>query len=155
VFANGRDVTASIREQSVGEWASKVSTRPEVRERLVAAQRAMGRDGGVVLEGRDIGTVVFPDADVKFYLDASTEERGRRRHRQLRERGEAPSLADVVAEIEGRDRRDQEREHSPLRRAVDALHIDTTVLPPQAVIEELLQTCLERLRSRGSELQKP
>jgi CMP/dCMP kinase len=155
VFANGRDVTASIREQPVGEWASKVSTRPEVRERLVAAQRAMGRDGGVVLEGRDIATVVFPDADLKFYLDASAEERGRRRHRQLQERGEAPSLAAIVAEIESRDRRDQQREHSPLRCGPDALRIDTTALSPQAVIDELLQRCLERLGPRGVELQKP
>jgi cytidylate kinase len=155
VFANGRDVTVAIREQPVGEWASKVSTRPEVRDRLVAAQRAMGRDGGVVLEGRDIGTVVFPDADVKFYLDATAEERGRRRHRQLQERGEAPSLAAIVAEIQGRDRRDQQREHSPLRCASDASRIDTTTLAPQAVIEELLERCRERLRSRGVGVQKP
>jgi cytidylate kinase len=155
VFANGRDVTASIREQPVGEWASKVSTRPEVRERLVAAQRAMGRDGGVVLEGRDIGTVVFPHADLKFYLDATAEERGRRRHRQLQERGEAASLAAIVAEIESRDRRDQQREHSPLRCASDALHVDTTALAPEAVIEELLERCRERLRSLAVGVQKP
>jgi len=155
VFANGRDVTAPIREQSVGEWASKVSTRPEVRERLVAAQRAMGRDGGVVLEGRDIGTVVFPDADVKFYLDATAEERGRRRHRQLRERGEEAPLAGIVAEIESRDRRDQQREHSPLRCAPDARRIDTTSLAPQAVIEELLERCRAVLREHSARVQKP
>lgn len=155
VLANGRDVTASIREQAVGEWASKVSTRPEVRERLVAAQRAMGRDGGVVLEGRDIGTVVFPDADLKFYLDATPEERGRRRHQQLQDRGEPASLAAIVTEIESRDRRDQQREHSPLRRAADALRVDTTTLAPPAVIEELLERCHALLRSRGARVQKP
>jgi cytidylate kinase len=155
VFVNGRDVTASIREQPVGEWASKVSTRPEVRERLVAAQRAMGRDGGVVLEGRDIGTVVFPDADLKFYLDATAEERGRRRHRQLQGRGEAASLAAIVAEIESRDRRDQQRDHSPLRCAPDALRVDTTALAPEAVIEELLERCRARLSSHGIGAQKP
>ena len=155
VFANGRDVTASIREQPVGELASKVSTRPEVRERLVAAQRVMGRDGGVVLEGRDIGTVVFPDADLKFYLDASAQERGLRRHRQLQERGEAASLAAIVAEIEIRDRRDQQREHSPLRCALDAQRIDTTSLTPQAVVEKLLECCRARLGSHGTEVQKP
>jgi len=134
VLANGRDVTAPIRGQSVGEWASKVSTRPEVR---------------------DIGTVVFPDADVKFYLDASAEERGRRRHRQLRERGEEAPLAGIVAEIESRDRRDQQREHSPLRCAPDALRVDTTSLAPQAVIEELLERCRAVLRERGARVQKP
>ena len=155
VFADGRDVTATIREQDAGEWASKVSTRPEVRERMVAAQREMGRNGGVVLEGRDIGTVVFPDADLKFYLDASAEERGRRRYRQLRERGEPASLAAIVAEIESRDRRDLSRAHSPLRCAPDALRVETTTLAPQTVITELLEHCRERLRSAGAKVRKP
>jgi cytidylate kinase len=155
VFADDRDVTAAIREQEVGEWASKVSTRPEVRERMVAAQREMGRRGGVVLEGRDIGTVVFPDADLKFYLDATADERGRRRHRQLRERGEAASLGAIVAEISRRDRRDRSRAHSPLRCAPDALRIETTELAPQAVVTELLERCRGRLRSEGARVQKP
>jgi CMP/dCMP kinase len=155
VFANDRDVTAPIREQDVGEGASKVSIRPEVRERMVAAQREMGRQGGVVLEGRDIGTVVFPDADLKFYLDATAEERGLRRHRQLQERGETASLADIVAEIASRDQRDQSRAHSPLRCAPDALRIETTALAPEDVVTELLGRCRARLRSGGSGVQKP
>jgi cytidylate kinase len=155
VFAGDRDVTAAIREQEVGEWASQVSARPEVRERMVAAQRELGRLGGVVLEGRDIGTVVFPDADLKFYLDATAEERGRRRHRQLRERGEAAALDAIVAEIARRDQRDRSRAHSPLRCAPDALRIETTALAPQAVVAELLEHCRGRLRSEGARVQKP
>jgi cytidylate kinase len=155
VFANDRDVTDAIRAQDVGEWASRVSTRPEVRERLVAAQREMGRQGGAVLEGRDIGTVVFPDADLKFYLDATAEERGMRRHRQLRERGEPASLPEIVAEIAHRDQRDHSRSHSPLRCAPDAFRIETTALAPEAVVAELLERCRARLRSGGAGVQKP
>jgi cytidylate kinase len=145
VFADGRDVTATIREQDVGEWASKVSTQAEVRSRLVAAQRKIAHDGGAVLEGRDIGTVVFPDADLKFYLDASDEERARRRHGQLREHGESAELAKIVAELEERDRRDRSRRHSPLRCAPDAERVDTTRLSMGDVLLLLLERCRARL----------
>ncbi|HSD11908.1 MAG TPA: (d)CMP kinase, partial [Candidatus Binatia bacterium] len=151
VFADGRDVTAAIREQPVGEWASKVSTQAEVRDRMVAAQRQIAREGGAVLEGRDIGTVVFPDADLKFYLDASDEERGLRRYRQLRGRGQPAVLAEIVAEIEERDGRDRSRAHSPLRCAPDAERLDTTQLSKGEVLSLLLERCRERLR----EQQKP
>ena len=151
VYADGRDVTAAIRDQPVGEWASKVSTQAEVRSRMVAAQRQIAREGGAVLEGRDIGTVVFPDADLKFYLDASDEERGLRRYRQLRESGEPAVLAEIVAEIEERDRRDRSRAHSPLRCAPDAERIDTTGLSTEEVLSLLLERCRERLRGQ----QKP
>lgn len=146
VFADGRDVTAAIREQEIGEWASKVSTQPHVRERMVAAQREIARGGGAVLEGRDIGTVVFPDADVKFFLEASAQERGRRRRRQLVERGEAPVLAHIVAEIEGRDRRDQSREHSPLRCAPDGQRLDTTRLSAEQVVDSMFRRCRDAER---------
>jgi cytidylate kinase len=146
VFVDGRDVTAAIRGQPIGEWASKVSTQAEVRDRMVAAQRQIAREGGAVLEGRDIGTVVFPDADLKFYLDASDEERGLRRYRQLRGRGEPAVLAEIVAEIEERDRRDRSRVHSPLRCAPDAERVDTTRLTMQEVVALLLERCRERLR---------
>jgi CMP/dCMP kinase len=146
VFVNGRDVTAAIRGQPIGEWASKVSTQAEVRDRMVAAQRQIAGEGGAVLEGRDIGTVVFPDADLKFYLDASDEERGLRRYRQLRGRGEPAVLAEIVAEIEERDRRDRSRVHSPLRCAPDAERVDTTRLTMQEVVALLLERCRERLR---------
>jgi cytidylate kinase len=151
VFVDGRDATAAIREQPVGEWASKVSTQAEVRDRMVAAQRQIAHEGGAVLEGRDIGTVVFPDADLKFYLDASDEQRGLRRYRQLRGRGEAAVLAEIVAEIEERDQRDRSRAHSPLRCASDAERVDTTRLSKEEVIALLLERCRERLR----EPQKP
>jgi cytidylate kinase len=145
VFADDRDVTTAIREQQIGEWASKVSTQPEVRTRMVAAQRRIADQGGAVLEGRDIGTVVFPDADLKFYLDASAEERAQRRYRQLRERGENASLPDIIAEIEERDRRDQSRVHSPLRCAPDAVRLDTTRRSAEAVVRTLLERSRERL----------
>lgn len=141
VFADSRDVTAAIREQEIGEWASKVSTRPQVRERMVAAQREIARGGGAVLEGRDIGTVVFPDADVKFFLEATAEERGRRRYHQLLGRGETAEMAHIVAEIEGRDRRDQAREHSPLCCAPDAVRLDSTELSANQVVEAMFCRC--------------
>jgi cytidylate kinase len=152
VFADGRDVTEAIRDQRVGEWASRVSAQREVREKMVAAQRAIARHGGAVLEGRDIGTVVFPDADIKFYLEASPQERARRRLRQLGERGDAAALPEIVAEIEERDRRDSSREHSPLRCAADAVRIDNTDLSAADVLARLLERC--RL-AQASGIQKP
>ncbi len=145
VYADNRNVTQAIRAEEVGEWASKVSTRPEVRERLVALQREMGLGGGVVLEGRDIGTVVFPDADLKFFLEASAKERGRRRYLELHARGAPASLEDIVADIESRDRRDQSRSHSPLRCASDAERIDSTRMTADQVLEHLIRRCREKL----------
>jgi cytidylate kinase len=155
VFADGEDVTEAIRQQHVGEWASKVSTRPEVRNRMVDAQRRLAERGGAVLEGRDIGTVVFPDADLKFFLDASAEERGRRRYRELVERGEKASLPDIVAEIESRDRRDQSRAHSPLVPAPDAVRIDTTRHTAEEIVGELLRRSRERIAAAPARRQKP
>src|SRR5262249_25546332 len=122
-----------------------VSTQAEVRDRLVAAQRQIAHGGGAVLEGRDIGTVVFPDADLKFYLDASDEERGLRRYRQLHSRGEPAVLAEIVAEIEERAQRDRSRAHSPLRPGPDAERVETTGLSKEEVISLLLERCRERL----------
>ncbi len=126
VIANGRDVTGEIRSADAGQLASKVSVVPAVRERLVERQRAMAAGGGVVMEGRDIGTVVLPDATVKIFLVASAAERARRRAAELRLRGEVVDEAAMQAEIEERDRRDSSRAHSPLRPAADALLVDTT-----------------------------
>ncbi len=145
VLADGRDVTRAIRGQEIGQWASRVSAQGPVRERLVALQRKLGSEGGVVLEGRDIGTVVFPDAELKFFLDASTEERGARRWRELGSRGEAAALDDIVADIEERDRRDQSRAHSPLRPADDAERVDTTGRTAEQVLEHLVARCRARL----------
>jgi CMP/dCMP kinase len=135
VFAGDRDVSEAIRAEDVGQWASKVSARPEVRERLVALQQEIGRDGGVVLEGRDIGTVVFPDAERKFFLEASPDGQGR-----------AVELADVVGEMRERDERDASRTHSPLRCAPDAERIDSTALE----IENVVSRILDRVRSTDS-----
>ncbi|MGH7803120.1 MAG: (d)CMP kinase, partial [Candidatus Binatia bacterium] len=145
VTADGRDVTQAIRAEDIGQWASKVSARPEVRERLVALQRAIGLAGGVVVEGRDIGTVVFPDAEAKFFLEAAPEARAERRWRELRARGEAPELDDIIAEMRSRDTRDSSRSHAPLRRAPDAEQIDSTVLPAEEVIRHIL----DRVRSKS------
>jgi CMP/dCMP kinase len=134
VIANGRDLSSVIRTAAAGQLASKVSVMPEVRERLVALQRAMAAGGGVVMEGRDIGTVVLPDATVKIFLVASAAERARRRSAELAARGEAADVEQVTREIEERDRRDQGRAHSPLRPADDALVVDTSSEPVEAVV---------------------
>lgn len=134
VWANGRDVTQAIRSAEAGQLASKVSVVPQVRERLVARQRAMAAGGGVVMEGRDIGTVVLPEATVKIFLVASAAERARRRAAELRGRGEAVDEAAMQAAIEERDRRDSSRAHSPLRAAPDALLVDTTDVPIDQVV---------------------
>ena len=126
VLANGRDLTRAIRSAAAGQLASKVSTQPVVRERLVALQRRLGEGGGVVMEGRDIGTVVLPDATVKIFLVASATERARRRWSELTARGETADLAQIEREIEERDARDRGRAHSPLVAAADALVVDTT-----------------------------
>jgi cytidylate kinase len=145
VFSGPRDVTQAIRGHEISQWASKVSAQAPVRQELVALQRRLGKDGGVVLEGRDIGTVVFPDADVKFFLDASAGERGQRRWRELAARNEKARLADIVADIEERDRRDRSRAHSPLRPADDAERVDTTAMSAEEVLEHLEARCRAKL----------
>jgi cytidylate kinase len=125
-LGHGRDLSEAIRTSQAGQLASKVSTVPVVRERLVAKQREMGRAGGVVMEGRDIGTVVFPEAPVKVFLYASPEERARRRCADLRAAGTHVDEQAVAREIAERDERDRNRPHSPLRPADDAVLIDTT-----------------------------
>lgn len=126
VLANGRDLTRAIRTAAAGQLASRVSTQPVVRERLVALQRRLGAGGGVVMEGRDIGTVVLPDATVKVFLVASPAERARRRWAELTGRGEPADLERIEREIAERDTRDSSRAHSPLAPAADALLVDTT-----------------------------
>ena len=136
---DGTDVSAEIRRAEAGELASRVSTRPVVRERLVALQRALGAEGGVVMEGRDIGTVVFPNAEVKLYLTADPAERARRRAVELRGRGESVDEAALAREIAARDERDSARSHSPLRPAADALRLDTTGLTLEQVVARMEQ----------------
>ena len=146
VIANGADLSHAIRSAAAGQLASKVSVLAAVRERLVALQRALGAGGGVVMEGRDIGTVVLPDATVKIFLVASAAERARRRCGDLAARGEAADLARVTREIEERDRRDQERAHSPLKPAADAVLVDTTAEPVEAVVARIRALVAARMR---------
>jgi cytidylate kinase len=113
--------------------------RKAVREALVEKQREMGRGGGVVLEGRDIGTVVFPDADVKFYLDAETEERGKRRFKELIEKGIKVNFNETLEEVVKRDHHDMTRDLSPLRKADDALFIDSTHRSVEEIVEEMVR----------------
>jgi cytidylate kinase len=149
ILVDGRDLSAVIRRPDAGELASRVSTRPVVRERLVALQRQLGAGGGVVMEGRDIGTVVFPDALVKLYLTASPEVRAGRRARELRAAGETVDEAVLAQELGERDRRDAERAHSPLRPAADAVVIDTTALPLDAVVDAMEAVARPRLGARA------
>ena len=140
VLLGGRDVTEAIRAPEAGEWASRVAAVQAVRARLVERQRGLGAEGGVVMDGRDVGTVVFPDADCKFFLTASVEERARRRQADVRAAGGADTLAATRQAVEDRDRRDRERAHSPLRPAADAIVVDTSTLTPAEVVERLLAT---------------
>src|SRR5437588_5594695 len=144
VLLDGRDVSEEIRGESVGHAASVVSAIPEVRRELVRRQREMGASGGVVLDGRDIGTVVFPSADVKFFLTAVPEERARRRFDEERAKAREQSFQETLADINERDRRDSTRDDSPLRIAADAVVIDTTELPIEEVFGRMLQVIRER-----------
>ncbi|MGH7363725.1 MAG: (d)CMP kinase [Candidatus Methylomirabilales bacterium] len=144
----GGDWTEAIRHPEVDRGASLVSVHPAVREVMVARQRALGAGGGIVMDGRDIGTQVFPQADVKFYLDASQEERARRRHAEAVARGERRSLETVRSEVLSRDQRDMGRAAAPLAAAADAVRLDTTALPPEAVVEAMLVVVRQRQQGR-------
>jgi CMP/dCMP kinase len=137
-FVDGQDVTGEIRTPEMGMMASAVSKSPSVRARLLTLQRDLGRCGGVVLDGRDIGTVVFPDADAKFFLDASAEERGRRRYLELKEKGLEVDLMQITQEIRDRDSQDSGRSIAPLRRADDAVLIDSTAMDIDEVLDKML-----------------
>ena len=153
VLLGDEDVSAEIRTPPLAMGASAVSARPVVRAGLLELQRRLAlapENRGAVLEGRDIGTVVFPDADAKFFLTASAEERARRRHAELRARGEQVALEDVLAEQVQRDRDDSERAVAPLRPAADAVQVDTTGVPLEAVVERLAGEVVARLAAAGA-----
>jgi len=147
VLLDGEDVSLAIRTPEISLLTSRVAASPAVRQALVGLQQALGREGGVVLEGRDIGTVVFPRADVKFFLSASAEERGRRRFDELRARGVEVDLAQTIAEVRARDEADSDREHAPLLQAADAVVIDSTGKGIDLVLAEMLGTVAERTGS--------
>ena len=138
VIANGADVTAEIRTPEISLLTPKVAAQPVVRDAMVLLQRKIGAAGGVVLEGRDIGTVVFPHAAVKFSLSASVEERGKRRYEELLAKGMDVDLQQTIADVEARDVADSEREHAPLIQAGDAVVINSTDLSIQGVLDEML-----------------
>ena len=140
VVIDGLDVSSAIRTPAIDKGAAAVARHPRVRRALVARQQAMGRDGGVVMEGRDIGTVVFPNADLKIYLDASPEERARRRagdpaHNTA---GSSSALSDVATALAERDRSDSTRAVSPLAMASDAIHIETTGVAIESVVDQVM-----------------
>ncbi len=139
IFVDGKDYSEKIRKPFVGEITSKVSAKPNVRESMVRLQREMGKNGMIVMEGRDIGTVVFPDADLKFYLDASPETRGKRRYLELIAKNEKASLQDIIDEIKKRDKRDSSRKYSPLKMAEDAVYIDTSDMTIEGVVEKMMK----------------
>lgn len=139
VYLDGKDVTNKIRSKRVDEGASILGTIPEVREQLVKIQRRLGSSGGIVVEGRDIGTVVFPKADYKFYLDASIKERALRRYRELKAKGEEVALAELEKAIRSRDKRDRTRGVAPLKRAPDAVVIDSTEMSKKKVVDFILK----------------
>jgi len=144
---DGVDVAGAIRTPEVAGAASAIAVRPRLRKILVDRQRRMGRGGGVVMEGRDVGTVVFPRAHVKFFLDATPEERARRRWKELRAKGPAPALAEILRSIRERDDRDRNRAASPLRAAADAVVVDTTTFPLKTVERMLLAEVRRRARA--------
>jgi CMP/dCMP kinase len=151
VVLDGMDVTECLRSQEVTDGASKVSVHPAVREWMVAAQQKMGVGGGIVMEGRDIGTKVFSNADVKIFLDAAPEIRGTRRFQQSP--AETAHEASVVAELQARDQRDRTRANSPLAPAPDAILIDSTYLTLDQVLARAVEVIEERLSGhRGSEM---
>lgn len=138
IWLDGRDVSTAIRTPEVSQGASRVSAHPRVRAALLDTQRALGQEGGVVLEGRDIGTVVFPDAEIKVFLDAPVEERARRRYVELSERGTPEPFEQTLAELIERDKRDRNREVAPLRAADDATVVDTGGLSIDQVVARIV-----------------
>jgi CMP/dCMP kinase len=151
VKVNGRDVTLAIRDPGVGEGASRVATLRSIRALLVEEQRQLGCAGGVVMDGRDIGTVVFPDAQVKFYLDATPEARGRRRWLELQQCGEQTSLPEVIEALRRRDHEDQSREASPLRIPEGAYYIDTTNLS----VDDVFELMVDKVKFFGVSFRSP
>lgn len=139
VLLDGEDVSLAIRTAEMGMVASRVSALPPVRRTLTALQQELGRRGGVVAEGRDMGTVVFPEAPYKFYLDASAEERARRRHEQLLEKGQPSDFQEILAQIIQRDRDDSARALAPLKPAADAVVIDSSGLDAEGVVAFMLK----------------
>ena len=146
VTLNGEDVESQIRTLEVGNRASEISTIKEVRAFLVAQQQAMGKAKGIVMDGRDIGTVVFPNAELKLFLTASPEVRAQRRFDELVAKGETPNFEDVLADVNDRDYRDTHRAESPLRQAEDAIVVDNSNMTREEQMEKIIALFDEKMR---------
>ena len=146
ILVDGEDVTSELRTDPIGRGASDVSAHPPVRRALFEQQRALGRRGGVVMDGRDIGTVVLPEAQLKVYLDADLAVRARRRHDESVRRGQVTTFDEVRSALASRDKQDSERTIAPLRAADDAVRVDTTDLTIRQAVDRVLSLA----RSRGA-----
>ncbi len=144
IVLEGEEVTDAIRNEQVGAGASMVASLPAVREALLQRQRAFQEEPGLVADGRDMGTVVFPDAPLKVFLTASAEERARRRYLQLKAKGDDVNLASLLEEIRARDERDTQRAVAPLKPAADAILLDSTELSIEQVLERILREVADR-----------
>ncbi|OUP50996.1 (d)CMP kinase [Lachnoclostridium sp. An181] len=141
VYLNGVNVTGRIREEEVGNMASKSSSIPEVRAQLFKLQRDLAKECDVVMDGRDIGTNILPDANVKIYLTASVETRAKRRYLELEEKGETCNLEEIKKDIEDRDYRDMNRKIAPLKKAEDAVVVDSSDMTIEQVVEKIISLC--------------
>ena len=141
IYLNGENVTGMLRTEEVGNMASKTSAIPEVREKLLELQRSLAREKDVIMDGRDIGTNILPNADVKIYLTASVETRARRRYDELKEKGTDCSLDEIARDIRELDERDMTREIAPLKKAEDAILVDSSDMTIQQVVDEICGYC--------------
>ena len=142
VFLNGTNITGRLRDEAVGQMTSKCSVIPEVRAKLLDLQRDLARTQDVIMDGRDIGTCVLPDAEVKVYLTASVETRAKRRYDELTAKGEACDLDEIARDIKERDERDMNRETAPLRQAEDAVLVDSSDMTIEEVVKEIAGLCM-------------
>ena len=142
VFLTGTNITGRLRDEAVGQMTSKCSVIPEVRAKLLDLQRDLARTQDVIMDGRDIGTCVLPDADVKVYLTASVETRAKRRYDELTAKGEACDLDEIARDIKERDERDMNRETAPLRQAEDAVLVDSSDMTIEEVVKEIAGLCM-------------
>ncbi len=138
IMVNGTDITSQIRTPEIGELSSRVSAMPVVRKHLLALQRQIGLEGKTVIEGRDIGTIIFPEAKNKFFLDASIKERANRRYKELKNNCDGITLNTTAESIKKRDSRDSKREHAPLKRTKDMIYIDTSNLTVEKVVQQII-----------------
>ena len=141
VYLNGANVTGELRTEEVGNMASRTSAIPEVREKLLELQRTLARENDVIMDGRDIGTNILPDADVKIYLTASVETRAKRRYNELKEKGEDCDLEQIAQDIKERDERDMNRDTAPLKKAEGAILVDSSDMTIPEVVSEICSHC--------------